>query len=56
MIKLNVYGVKMTELENMKFSKYISNNNIAMNTQTETERTEIAQEWLNAQTFHTLKS
>jgi hypothetical protein len=47
--KLNVYGVEMSEIENMMFSKYISNNSIAMNTFTEIERTRITQEWLNIQ-------
>lgn len=55
MKKLNAYGVEMTELENMMFSKYVSNNNIAMNTLTESERTKLTQEWLDVQTFHTLK-
>ena len=55
MKKLKVYNVEMSELENMMFSKYVSNNNIAMNTVNEDERTRIAQEWLDNQTFHTLK-
>lgn len=42
-----VYGVKMSGLENMIFSKYLSNNNIAMNTVIADERTRIAQEWLD---------
>ena len=42
-----VYGVKMSGLEDMIFSKYLSNNNIAMNTVSSDERTRIAQEWLN---------
>ena len=42
-----VYGVKMTSLENMAFSKYVSNNNIAMNTKIEKERTHITLNWLN---------
>jgi len=42
-----VYGVQMTSLQNMMFSKYVSNNNIAMNTHTEAERTRITQEWLD---------
>ena len=41
-----VYGVEMTSLENMIFSKYVSNNNIAMNTKTINERTEITLNWL----------
>lgn len=47
MKKQLVYGVQMTSLENMMFSKYMSNNNIAMNTHTDAERTEIAQMWIN---------
>ena len=47
MKKLIIYGVEMTELENMQFSKWISNNVIAMNTKTEDERYEIALAWLN---------
>lgn len=43
-----VYGVLMTSLENMMFSKWMNNNNVAMNTHTEAERTEIAQAWLNS--------
>jgi hypothetical protein len=55
MKRLNVYGVKMSELENMMFSKYVSNNSIAMNTLPEPERTKITQEWLDLQNFHSLK-
>jgi len=47
MKKLNVYGVELTELENMMFSKWISNNGIAMNTKTEEERKQITTDWLN---------
>jgi len=43
---LNVYGVEMTELENMMFSKWISNQGISMNTKTNEERIEIASDWL----------
>lgn len=43
-----VYGVKMSGLENMIFSKYLSNNNIAMNTVGADERTRITWEWLNS--------
>lgn len=42
-----VYGVQMTSLQNMMFSKYVSNNNIAMNTVNKAERTRITQEWLD---------
>lgn len=43
----NVYGVEMTPLQNMMFSKWISNQGIAMNTYTTDGRREIAREWLN---------
>lgn len=42
----DVYGVKMTSLEEIGFSKYLSNNNIAMNTKTADERKAIALNWL----------
>lgn len=42
----NVYGVEMTELENMIFSKWVSNNGIAMNTKTIEERRIITSDWL----------
>jgi len=41
-----VYGVKMTSLENMIFSKYLSNNNISMNTKLESDRTQTTLDWL----------
>jgi hypothetical protein len=44
---LNVYGVELTELENMIFSKWVSNEGISMNTKTEIERKEITLNWLN---------
>lgn len=47
MKKLNVYGVELTELENMMFSKWVSNEGIAMNTKTEEERMQITSDWLN---------
>jgi hypothetical protein len=46
---IEVYGVQMTELENMKFSKYIVNSGVAMNTLEAEERTELATSWLGAQ-------
>lgn len=42
----NVYGVKMTSLEQMKFYKYLTNNKIAMNTFYKEERKNIAKDWL----------
>lgn len=42
-----IYGVQMTSLENMMFSKWISNNGIAMNTKTEDERKQFTINWLN---------
>ena len=47
MKKLDVFGVKMTSLQEMKFSKYLENNRIAMNTFYKEQRTEIAKKWLN---------
>ena len=43
----DVYGVKMTSLEEMSFSKYLENNRIAMNTIYKEQRTKIAKDWLN---------
>lgn len=43
---IDVYGVEMTSLQNMLFSKYIANNGIAMNTKTKEQRKEIAEYWL----------
>ena len=44
-----VYGVEMTSIENMMFSKYLSNNSIAMCVMSEPERTEYTQLWLTDQ-------
>jgi hypothetical protein len=44
--KLNVYGVEMSEIENMMFSKYCSNHSISMNTKNEIERKEFTKNWL----------
>ena len=44
-----VYGVKMTSLQELIFSKHINNCNIAMNTKTAEERLEIAKKWLESQ-------
>lgn len=41
-----VYGIEMTSLEEMCFSKYIANNGMAMNTKTKEERYLIAKDWL----------
>ena len=47
MKKLDVFGIKMTSLQEMRFSKYLENNRIAMNTYYKEQRTEIAKNWLN---------
>jgi hypothetical protein len=47
MKKLNVYGVELTELENMIFSKWVSNEGISMNSKTVEERKQITINWLN---------
>lgn len=46
--KIDVYGVAMSSLEQMLFSKYLSNNGIAMNTKLAQERKTLANEWLNS--------
>lgn len=46
MKKTLVYGVELTSLQEMKFSKWRDNNHIAMNTRTAPERTAIVQNWL----------
>ena len=53
MKKLDTYGVEMTEIENMMFSKYLSNNSFAMCVMTEAERTEFTRLWLK--TYHSNK-
>lgn len=47
MKKTDVYGVKMTSLEEMRFSKHLDNKGIAMNTFYKEQRAEIAKKWLN---------
>ena len=42
-----VYGVKMTSIEQMKFSKYLDNKRIAMNIFHKEERKKIAEKWIN---------
>jgi hypothetical protein len=54
MKKLNVYGIELTELENMKFSKWVSNEGIAMNTKTEEERKQITSDWLKSNDYGTI--
>lgn len=43
----DVFGIKMTSLEQMRFSKYLENNRIAMNTLYKEERKNITENWLN---------
>lgn len=43
---INVYGIDMSVMQEIRFSKYLSNNSIAMNTKTKQERKEIAEKWL----------
>jgi hypothetical protein len=45
--RYNVYGVMVTSIEEMLFSKYIVINNIAMNTKNVEERKMIVQTWLD---------
>ena len=42
----DVFGIKMTSLEQMRFSKYLENNRIAMNTYHKSQRNNIAEKWL----------
>jgi hypothetical protein len=42
----DVYGVKMTPIQEMEFLKYIANKGIAMNTLTKDERKQLVSEWL----------
>lgn len=46
---VNVYGVEMTPLEEMKFKRYMINNRIVMNIIYKDDRTKIASEWLSNQ-------
>ena len=41
-----LFGIEMTSFEEMIFSKYLSNNGIAMNTFLPQKRTEITEAWL----------
>lgn len=43
---VEVYGVKLTSMQEMQFSKYLSNKGIAMNTLQPKERTNIVKTWL----------
>lgn len=43
---VNVHGIKMSTTEEMAFSKFMSNNNIAMNTKTINDRLSFVSEWL----------
>ena len=46
MKKVNVYGVELTEIENMEFSIYKENSSLpAMNTITAEQRKKIVLEW-----------
>lgn len=47
MKKYNVYGIKMTSLQQMRFYKHLEQKNISMNTLQKKERTLIAYNYLN---------
>lgn len=47
---VDVYGVQLTTMQEMLFSKYMANNNIAMNTKKPDERKKIVNDWLNSLT------
>jgi hypothetical protein len=49
MKKVMVFGVEMSDMERMKFDKYINNKGIAMNTFLEKDRTKLAGDWLQSQ-------
>jgi hypothetical protein len=52
MKKINVYGVKMTSVQEMKFSQYLNRSDTAaMNTLTEKERFELTKKWLNNEIY-----
>lgn len=44
---INVYGVAMNALQEMKFSKHLSQSGISMNTLTPTQRTSVVLDWLD---------
>ena len=47
MKKVNVYGVEMTSIQEMKFSQFLNKGDTpAMNTLTEKERFDFTNEWL----------
>ena len=46
MKEIEVFGITMSSIQEMKFSKYLENNNIAMNTFQKEERTKITRNWL----------
>ena len=48
MKKRNVFGIELTSLQGMRFSKYLDNNRIAMNTLQPKERTEVVKNWLQS--------
>lgn len=49
MKKVTVYGVEMTSIQEIMFSKYRDNKGIAMNTLRPEERKKKAQDWLSDQ-------
>lgn len=45
---VDVYGIEMTSIEEMKFSQYLDKSDLpAMNTLTKEERLETAKKWLD---------
>ena len=49
MKSLNVYGVTLTPLENLKFSEFLIKNKIGMNSKTKEEQREFVVHWLHNQ-------
>lgn len=45
---VNTYGIKLTDIQNMMFKKYLSNQAIAMNTKTPKERRQIIIDFLKS--------
>jgi hypothetical protein len=44
---INVHGFAMTSIQEMQFSKHVTNSGIAMNTLTPTQRATVVLDWLD---------
>lgn len=47
MKKVNVYGVEMTSIQEMMFAKFREQKGVSMNTLNSSQRTQLAEEFLN---------